>query len=36
MDEAETDVLGYTTFPTAHRPKLHSTNPIERLVGEIK
>ena len=36
MDEAETDVLAYMTFPTAHRAKLHSTNPIERLNGEIK
>jgi len=36
MDEAETDVLAYMTFPAAHRPKLHSTNPIERLIGEIK
>src|SRR4051812_46396943 len=24
------------TFPAAHRTKLHSTNPIERLNGEIK
>jgi transposase-like protein len=24
------------TFPPAHRSKLHSTNPIERLNGEIK
>jgi hypothetical protein len=24
------------TFPTQHRAKLHSTNPIERLNGEIK
>jgi transposase-like protein len=24
------------TFPAAHRAKLHSTNPIERLNGEIK
>ncbi len=23
-------------FPAAHRPKRHSTNPIERLNGEIK
>jgi transposase-like protein len=23
-------------FPQAHRAKLHSTNPIERLNGEIK
>jgi len=36
MDEAETDVLAYMAFPAAHRPKLHSTNPIERLIGEIK
>ncbi|MGO9544374.1 MAG: IS256 family transposase [Rhodomicrobium sp.] len=36
MDEAETDVLAYMTFPAAHRTKLHSTNPIERLNGEIK
>ncbi|MBV9724387.1 MAG: IS256 family transposase [Gammaproteobacteria bacterium] len=36
MDEAEADVLAYMSFPTAHRLKLHSTNPIERLNGEIK
>src|ERR1700726_2169262 len=36
MDEAESDVLAYMSFPPAHRPKLHSTNPIERLNGEIK
>ena len=24
------------TFPAAHRAKLHSTNPLERLNGEIK
>ena len=36
MDQAETDVLAYMSFPLAHRPKLHSTNPIERLNGEIK
>lgn len=36
MDEAEEDVLAYMTFPAAHRAKLHSTNPIERLNGEIK
>jgi transposase-like protein len=36
MDEAESDVLAYMSFPAAHRPKLHSTNPIERLNGEIK
>jgi putative transposase len=36
MDDAEPDVLAYMTFPAAHRTKLHSTNPIERLNGEIK
>ena len=36
MDEAETDVLAYMTFPPAHRAKLHSTNPLERVNGEIK
>jgi transposase-like protein len=36
MDEAEPDVLAYMTFPIQHRAKLHSTNPIERLNGEIK
>jgi putative transposase len=36
MDDAEHDVLAYMTFPAAHRAKLHSTNPIERLNGEIK
>jgi putative transposase len=36
LDEAETDVLAYMTFPLAHRVKLHSTNPLERLNGEIK
>jgi len=36
MDDAETDVLAYMSFPKEHRAKLHSTNPIERLNGEIK
>ena len=36
MDEAEHDVLAYMSFPKEHRAKLHSTNPIERLNGEIK
>ncbi len=36
MDEAEADVLAYMTFPTAHRAKLHSVNPLERLNGEIE
>jgi putative transposase len=36
MDEAEEDVMAYMHFPSSHRTKLHSTNPIERLNGEIK
>ena len=36
MDEAETDVLAYMDFAAAHRTKLHSTNPLERLNGEVK
>src|SRR6201999_878238 len=36
MEEAEPDVLAYMSFPAPHRAKLHSTNPIERLNGEIK
>ncbi|WP_280526509.1 transposase [Rhizobium changzhiense] len=36
MDSAEEDVLAYMTFPKQHWTKLHSTNPIERLNGEIK
>lgn len=36
MDNAEPDVLAYMSFPAQHRVKLHSTNPLERLNGEIK
>ena len=36
MDAAEHDVLAYMDFPREHRAKLNSTNPIERLNGEIK
>lgn len=36
MDQAEPDVLAYMSFPATHRVKLHSTNPLERLNGEIK
>jgi transposase-like protein len=36
MDVAGHDVLAYMDFPREHRAKLHSTNPIERLNGEIK
>jgi transposase-like protein len=36
LDEAEADVLAYMTFPKDHRAKIHSTNSLERLNGEIK
>jgi putative transposase len=36
MDEAEVDVLAYMDFPAVHRTKLHSTNSLERLNGEVK
>jgi putative transposase len=35
-DEAEADVLAYMTSPPQHRVKLHCTNPLERVSGEIK
>src|SRR5512135_2141923 len=34
--DSEADVLAYTTFPSQHRTKLHSTNPLERLNREVK
>ena len=36
MDEAENDVLAHMAFPKHHWRQLHSTNPLERLNGEIK
>ena len=36
MDSAEDDVLAYMNFPPQHRAKLHSTNPLERVNGEVK
>jgi putative transposase len=36
MDQAESDVLADMSFPSAHRPKLHSTSAIGRLNSEIK
>jgi putative transposase len=36
MDEAENDVLAYMTFPPDHWSKIHSTNGLERLNGEVK
>jgi putative transposase len=36
MDDARDDVLAYTAFPKEHWPQIASTNPLERLNGEIK
>lgn len=36
MANAEPDGLAYISFPGEHRIRLHSTNPIERLKGEIR
>ena len=36
MDDAEDDVLAYMGFPAAHWSKIHSTNGLERLNGEVK
>jgi transposase-like protein len=36
MDEAREDVLAYMTFPREHWAQIASTNPLERLNGEIK
>ena len=35
-DGAEHDVLAFMGFPAAHRAKISSTNPLERVNGEIK
>lgn len=36
MDASLDDVLAYTAFPKEHWPQISSTNPLERLNGEIK
>jgi len=36
MHQAEHEVLAYFDFPREHRTKLHSTNTLERLNGEVK
>ena len=36
MDDAESDVLAFMSFPKSHRVQIHSTNPLERLNAEIK
>jgi putative transposase len=35
LEEAEEDILAFYAFPEAHRRKLRSTNPLERLNREI-
>lgn len=35
-DDAETDMPAYLSFPPEHWVKLHSTNGLERLNGELK
>lgn len=36
MDAAEADVLAHMAFPKEHWPQIASTNPLERVNGEIK
>ena len=36
MDDTEHEVLTFLDFPEEHRVKIHSTNVLERLNGEIK
>lgn len=36
LDDAEHDALAYMDYPDVHRPKTHSTNPIERLNRDVK
>ncbi len=36
MVDADPNILAYMSSPSQHRVKLHSTNPPERLNGEIK
>jgi putative transposase len=36
MEQAEHEVLAFMDFPKEHRVKIHSTNVLERLNGEIK
>ena len=36
LDDARDDVLAFCAFPEAHWRKIWSTNPLERVNGEIK
>ncbi len=35
VDEAEEDILSYTTFPPEHWQKIWSSNPLERLRSSV-
>jgi putative transposase len=35
LEEAEEDLLAFYSFPPTHRPKLRSTNPLERVNREV-
>jgi len=35
LREAAEDVLAYMAFPPGHRRRIHSTNPLERLLREV-
>jgi putative transposase len=35
LEQAEEDILAFYAFPSEHRPKLRSTNPLERFNREI-
>jgi transposase-like protein len=35
LEDAEHDVLAFYAFPAEHRPKIRSTNPLERFNREI-
>lgn len=36
MDDAESEVLNFMSFPRGHRTQIHSTNSLERLNAEVK
>lgn len=35
LDEAETDVLAYMSFPPQHRAKLHSTDEMDKMIAPM-
>jgi putative transposase len=36
LEASEEDVLTYMTFPPEHWTRIYSTNPLERVIAEIK